>query len=152
MHLPRLAARPGRLVVGFALGERHRLPPPRSTGLTQQLLQLGDPGLPRRQRLVQLRPRRFEPRHHPTKIRHHAGQIPSLAAPRTRNERLRSLGSAYSTCYRVTLPGWRAPLSFTANRLKIILVSTGMRLITASDGAVAMSYQARATGNFGGLR
>lgn len=50
---------------------------------------------------------------------------------------------------------YHCDLDVTASGLKIILVptvfATGIRLITARDGAVAMSYQARATGNFGGL-
>jgi DNA-binding transcriptional ArsR family regulator len=68
---------------------------------------------------------------------------------------LADLGGRVSWAKPILTAPYHCDLDFTLARTKVILVptvfATGIRLFVAKDDAVAMSYQARATGNFNAL-
>jgi hypothetical protein len=85
----------------------------RPTGLLQQLLQLGDPLIALCEstvtisdHLIAFRQRPLQPRHHRLQAGHNPSQVCFGIASRTRNGRLRSLGSARGT----TLPDQLTPV------------------------------------------
>jgi len=82
------------------LRERRRLTLPRTARLLQQPLQLSDPSVTHCHMHVTFRQRRLQACHHPLQAGYRPHQITvGLASPRTRNGRLRSLGSTRHPYY-----------------------------------------------------
>ena len=95
MSLTALASRALRLIDRIPMSERRRLTLPRPASLLEQLLQLGDPSVTLRHHLIALRQRLLQAGDHRLQASHNLRQVRFGITSRTRNGRLRSLGSTH---------------------------------------------------------
>ncbi len=96
VSLTAFASRALWLIDRIAVAKRRGLTFPRPARLLEQLLQLGDAPVTLSHHLVALRQRLLQPGDQRLQASHNVRQVCSGIASRTRNRRLRSLGSAHT--------------------------------------------------------